>query len=603
MSLPVSTTWKEAISQQFRYPGYLKVELRLSPPGIVHNTTLQANSIESISGISKLLGPDTTIVEPVATLELNRWKGDGTMYLPSTNPLENKSIDWWSDKIPSVESPVTLLATFGSIYSFSGVYITWDAETNTWPQSADLVATHSDGSTESITIHPSAVTEHYTHEWIDVTSLQVVLTNWTKEQWRCRMHEIVFGDIIRFTNDNISNASLKSSTTLLSEELPTYDLTLSIWNYDKTFDPKLKSGYSEYLVARQQVQLQWGFETSYGVVEWMPAQPMYLSAWSIPYNAQEVSIKATNRMSFLTQKYDKGTYTGESRTMYDIALEVLSNSNIIKEYMESDPWELPDTLKSWTTTAPIPYANTNEILQLIAGYTGHILDTNPLNCFVRFRGSLQATDYTISKNQQLGDPSYTIRNQVRTVKVKIYSYNTDRDNEPKEVYRTTIHLAGTHTLIAQYSSNDTIVDGTVNITGATLVSSTCDAHRATLTVSAPEEGADVTISITGYTVESNTTTYVPYENASVLNGSSIEIDNPFITDSVQATIVALNVLAYYSKRNKIEMTYLGYPELEVGDVIYAPDTYNDNIGCIEQTSITFNGGFTGSVTFVAEEDN
>jgi hypothetical protein len=121
----------------------------------------------------------------------------------------------------------------------------------------------------------------------------------------------MFGNYVTFTNDNITSADFSLAASPIMDELPTCLFSFNFSNYDRLFDPRLLEGYSKYLARKQLLKVQWGFETSYGKVEWMDPWPLYLSSWKIPADSQEVTLTAQSRLDFADEEYIMGIYTGE----------------------------------------------------------------------------------------------------------------------------------------------------------------------------------------------------------------------------------------------------------------------------------------------------
>lgn len=597
MSLPVSSTWKDSIAQQFRYPAYLRVVLRLEPPGVSLDTTISTEDTESLTSIDNLLKPIVDTIEPTVTLEPNRWKGNGSMYLLSQDIAENKDLDWWSSIIPTPENPVTLTCDFGATYTFPGLSFVWDIETNSYPIQVTFRGTKADGSVDEVTVYPSDVREFYEHGWENISSIDIIIHQW-QHDWRARIHEIVFGQITAFANNDIVSASVQSSSPILADSLPSYTFNFNLYNYNKTFDPKLQQGYSKYLVARQKITYQWGFETSYNNIEWMDELPMYLSQWSIPYDSTEVSISATNRLALLQSNFYKSSYTGAERTMLDVAQEILQNSSVLIETEDEMPWELTEELRNWTTKAPTPQGIANTLLQYIANYTGTVLDTNRLNGFIRFRSPSIEGDYSITPAQQLGEPAYTLSDKLKSLDISVHNYVAEASSS-QTVYELTINLTEPKELLCVYNTTDAVIDASATITGGAIASATYYAHAAVLVIE--PTGTLTTIKINGTPVVDSITYINVYKNADVENGLEITVNNPFITDVTQATKCANNIVSYYLKRTHLNVPYIGYPEVEPGDLVQIPDAYGNNKATVTNASITYNGGFKGQVEAVVEE--
>lgn len=600
MALPVSNTWKDKIKGQFRYPGYLRVLLTLVPSEIREDAKASTHYTEQISSLGQLTNGITLAREPVATFERNRWIGDGSQYLPSSDASQNNEIEWWSNTVYfNRDNPIELTFTFSRPFSFSGIFATWDTETNSWPNDWEALGYGVDGEVKHrYSIKDTQSAESYTDApFDDIVMLRMRIFSWSAPEWRVRINEIMFGTFIDFNNDVITQADFSATSSLVTEDLPTCQFSFTFNNYDKLFDPQLKRGYSKYLAQKQLVQAQWGFETSYGNIEWMDPWPLYLSSWRIPSDSQAVTLEAHSRLNFLDVEYYKGVYDGQKHNMYDIASHILRNSNIIKEQDPEIPWEVAPSLRNFYTRAPMPIAASNALLQLIANATGHLLDTNLRNGYVRIKEGIVNTDYEIGINQQMGDPSFEIQDRLKSIRIGLHSYSPK--GEISEVFKTELNVSGKTDMTCYFNSGAIVRNPIASATNATITVGATYARVMLLSVTPIDPGQPVTIVINGEEIVESVTMLELYNNPEVPRGVEVEVDNELITEMETATYLANYLVGYFSRRNHLSIPYLGYPELEVGDRIDIPTTYGDDSGDIESTKLSFNGGFSGTLGIVS----
>ena len=77
------------------------------------------------------------------------------------------------------------------------------------------------------------------------------------------------------------------------------------------------------------------------------------------------------------------------------------------------------------------------------------------------------------------------------------------------------------------------------------------------------------------------------------------MDNPLITNKTVLDLVSEAAKSYYRLRDKYQISYLGYPQLEVGDCIKLSSIYEQDASVVvEQNNLTFNGGWNGTVKVV-----
>ena len=606
MSLTVSNQWKESIKGQFRYPGYLKVLLALVPDEIREGAQASTSQTERITSPVQLTDGVSAGREPVATFEKNRWRGDGRQYLPSETASNNPEIEWWSNIVNFDENnPIELLFDFSSAFSFAGLFVTWDTETNSWPTDWEVIGYSQDGTEQKYRVKNTSSSDEFSETPMDsITQMRIKIYKWSKPNWRVRINEITFGTYLNFLNDNINKADASVAVSPIMEELPTCQFSFTFSNYDKSFDPQLQRGFSRYLARKQLIQAQWGFETTQGNVEWMDPWPLYLSSWQIPADSPEVTLTAQSRLGFMDTEYYKGVYDGGVHNMYDIAEHILQNSNILKETNNEIPWEISETLKNFYTMAPMPISATNTLLQLIANATGHVLDTNLRNGYVRIRPPVIETDHSIGVAQQLGDPSFEIQDRLKSVKIGVRSYSPA--SEVTEVYKARFALGDTifkaNTFICYFNEGKIVQNPKIVVTGATLVSSSVYARAAVVTLFAILS-TEAEITITGEVIEESVTMLEMYNDPKVPKGVEIEVDNELITDVETANALTNHLVNYYKRRNHMNVDYLGYPELEAGDRIGIPTNYGDDTGDIVSAKLTFNGGFNGKLKVISTKED
>lgn len=603
MPLKVSDTWKEKIKGQFRYPGYLRVLLTLVPNEIREDAKASTHQTEPISSLGQLNDGIAIPREPVATFEKNRWLGDGSQYLPSTTTNQNKEIEWWSNTVHfDKNNPIELTFTFSRPFSFSGIFATWDTETNSWPTDWEALGYDLNGGVKhKYVVKDTKSAESYTDApFDDIVMLRIRIFAWSAPEWRARINEIMFGTFLDFNNDVITQANFSATSSLITEDLPTCQFLFTFNNYDKLFDPQLKRGYSKYLAQKQLLRAQWGFETSYGNIEWLDPWPLYLSSWKIPSDSQAVTLEAHSRLNFLDVEYIKGVYDGQKHNMFDIAEHILRNSNIIKEQDPEIPWEVAPTLRNFYTRAPMPIAASNALLQLMCNATGHLLDTNLRNGFVRIKSGVVDTDYEIGINQQMGDPSFEIQDRLKSVKIGLHSFSPK--GETSEVFKTELYLSGKTELTCYFNSGAIVSNPIASATNATITIGATYARVMLLSVTPINPAQPVTVVINGEEIVESVTMLELYSNPEVPRGVEVEVDNELITEMEAAEYLADYLVKYFSRRNHLSIPYLGYPELEVGDRVDVPTTYGDDSGDIVSTKLSFNGGFSGTLDIVSVKE-
>lgn len=541
---------------------------------VVRDVTGSTQRSHPLTDISRIFNGNADNDGPISTVEVLYWVADGSQYLPSQLTSENLRLPWMSDtNMFDPDNPIIININYKEAVHINQFSITWDNVTDSWPVSYKLVGYNDlDQELFSRPLEATGVVSTISEDFGTVKRVELYIYRWSKPGWRARISQ--FETILVYGNN------------LIPSEV------------NNLFDPTLEFGYSKYLATRQRISIYYGFEIVAHKITWLPPQIKYLSAWSIPVDSTEVTFDSDTILSFLDSDFVLGNYTGENRSFYDVALYVLQNSDIIKSYAGDEPWELPNTLKQWQTNAPITKEATNAILQLLAGATAHILDCNPLNGRVRFRENPFATEYVIDATKQQGAPAVEIQDPLRSVAINIYTYT--KDTKDTELYNSTVVLQGTHTVRAPYKSSTTATECVAEVSGATLESAAYYSQYAILQINAGDAPSSVSIKITGKVVDDSAVTVEYYRDDTITSGLDIEIDNPYITNTDVAQHLANFLIAYYSKRQLMEVPYLGYPDLKSGDSLAVYSQYLNDVGTILDSSLSFNGGFSGTLKVLME---
>ena len=216
----------------------------------------------------------------------------------------------------------------------------------------------SDNNTVEITGNSSG---HFVTEEIftGATFLRLVPLRMINGQSRFRIHKITMGIGIYFDNRRILSATKKEHISPIMEELPTIDFSLSVNNKDRGFDIENEESSVNFLEIGQGITILYGQELDDGSVEWLPGAKLQLKEWSA--DDEEMSFSASDRFDFMDGTYHRGLYRPEGISLYDLALDVLSDAGIDERTYWIDSY-----LKSVRISNPMPVVTHKEALQLIA---------------------------------------------------------------------------------------------------------------------------------------------------------------------------------------------------------------------------------------------
>lgn len=428
--LQVSSNWKNAIKQQFRYPGHLKVTMYVVPPDAVATPVDISTYMYKQSSYHFLSQPPNTKEAPQswATLESNRWKLDGSCDIVP-NRSQTILADVWFNRL--TDSSLVLTFEFDNVVSFPDIYTEWDIYGDNYPQTVKTVGYNSEGAAFiNYTSTVSSSKGLLGTPIRDVKKVVLTLSNFKKSAWRIRAYKIVFGEVLEYTSEGtgrILSAEMLSSFSPLNNELPLDTFSVSLRNLDKEFDPMFKSGVSGYFRPRQRVEVHWGFDIDADTIEWAPAINMYLESFSIPKGSKNATVNAVSRWSLLTNEdVGESVYTGEIRDLFSIAVSL---GDIPQD-------SIPVELKQILTNAPLPNVARNVLWQYIAGISCCWLGSDPTTGQLTIKlADTQEDTTSVGLMQELADPAIEILEKVHSVSIGVYKYSQEpgRDNIDSKV--------------------------------------------------------------------------------------------------------------------------------------------------------------------------
>lgn len=531
------------------------------------------NKSHPLTDISRIFN-STAATKGIASVETRYWKADGELFLPSRVVEENPDIPWMSvDSNFSATDPIELVITYEHPVQVNTINFTWDAITKSWPVDATLEGRDSYGNavfTRNVTA-TSAMTS-FTGIVATVKSVHLIIRKWSKPGWRARIGQ--YEALMVYGNNNIPS------------------------EVNNLFDPTLETGYSKYLARRQKVRVMYGLDTYQDGTLWLPEQVRYLDSWNIPTDAIQVDFQASTRLSFLTQTYQRGAYSAIGASFKTLALDILQNSNIIKDRADPEPWMLDPVLEDLYTTAPLPEMAENALLQLIAGATGCTLGTEPTNGYVVISSQDHDAAYVIDASTQQQIPGVTLDTPLRSVAVKMYNYTVAE--EPTELFNGNVVLRGTQRVTISYNDEGCATNCSAQVTGATVLSQQFYGYAAVLELQAGDTDTDVGIIINGYKVESSNIQVTTFLDPEVDSGREIVIDNKLVTNIDTLNVVAARAYEFYRRRSSASTSYLGYPDLKAGDRSALYSQYMNENGYITEHTFNYNGAFSGSVKMTME---
>ncbi len=376
---------------------------------------------------------------------------------------------------------------------------------------------------------------------------------------RLRIARLIFGYEKKFEMSDIISTDHTLSVDPLSSSLPYEKIIMRVSNYSKDYNPDNPQGTWAHFTNGQPLSIRYGV-TIDGVTEWVEAGRLLLSD-APTVDGDTATFEAVDILSTLTGNYYKGMWRENGISLYDLAVDVLSDADI-KDYV------LDESLKNIITYHPLPIIPHRECLQLIANAGECVLYTNNKGIIVIEKQTLNESpeDFYLDYTKLFNKPVVKKTEELKSVDVSMHTLRTEPITELCK--QEAVEIFGTREIQIEY---DMATDVTVNVSGGELVSAECYANTAFITIESDDE---VDVIITGSKIVDD----VSIISTKVNNrGESCPIDNPLITSDSRARSVGQWVATYLSSRNSYEANFRQDFALDVNDVILIKSEFEDNI--------------------------
>lgn len=586
----VSDAWKAAHTARLLDENYLEITVEVGDPESMSDGTASDNGAASISNTAKVTEGVYLSPPKFATLELNMWLLDKSYeIIPDTHPEDTGYIgSSLCDENGAFADPPVLSVNFSKVHDrlIPGVTVTWSEEYDEYPTRFKVTAYNGDTAVAEaeITGNDSAVTQipvdinHYNR--IDVTVLA-----WCLPYRRARISEVFVGLKKLYKKSEIMSYNNSTEIFVLSDKLPKYEIDFEVSNIDGAYDPNNPQGMTKYLMERQAVSVRYGMKVN-GKPEYISGGRYYLSEWESPQNGITARFKARDTLEYLRGTYYRGTYNSGGTTLYTLAESVLTDAGLPIMRDGTNPWTLDESLKSITTTAPLPICSIAECLQLIASAARCVLMMQRDGRIAIVPMQTEPTDYAVAAFNSYKKPELELSKQLKNVSVDVYSYFTGTAGV--ELYSGTVAVSGTQKVTVEYA--ESAVNVSASVSGGTLVSAAYYTNACVLEITG---SGNVTIVLTGTQLKSSKSAM---EKAVSEDGESESLSNPLITSTEVADAVASHIVAVLTNRRTFDLDWRVDTRLDAGDIIRINNTYGSEDARITKLKYTYTGAYHGTGT-------
>lgn len=586
----------EQLKKPKRNLGFLKVKFNIVDPET--NPDLSSNSEEIFSDLDNI--KETTIPQTknYATLEKNFWLLNDSQPIYGSEELEQTYVSsYMSDKNCLFSDKACITLTSSVYLTTLGLTMVFDNIDKNYAKKLKVKAYRDSTMIMDKDYTLSSYSDRLifadNEELVRWNKIEIYFIESSLPYRRIRVNQLLFGIMETYTDENLISAESKEKTTMINSELPTHTFKFTIDNMNKLFNPDNPQGWYRYILQQQPISYEWGYQLDDGTIEWILGGKMLLTG-SVEVGENQVSFSTTSLINYLTKVYKKGVYNSSGRSLYDLAVDVLEDSNI-----DSSQYNLWSGLKSIKTDAPLPKLEARQLLQIIATTGNCILFTNRENVI-----NIQPFNYVLNSDGMKYDfitsnPVVKVQSELHNTIIYINHYSKE-DNVSELFKNESLEITGTKTIEIEY---DLATDISATITGGTIVSANYYGRYAILKITNTGEDT-ISLKVSGKKINNSQTIDSKQFND---DGENIEYKNDLITQMVESskeTKLKDFIGNWYNNRNIYSFENRGDIVKDTREIIpIETDFSNSLIGYLVENNINYDGAWSGNSVVVKVGDN
>lgn len=586
----------EQLKKPKRNLGFLKVKFNIVDPET--NPDLSSNSEEIFSDLDNI--KETTIPQTknYATLEKNFWLLNDSQPIYGSEELEQTYVSsYMSDKNCLFSDKACITLTSSVYLTTLGLTMVFDSIDKNYAKKLKVKAYRDSTMIMDKDYTLSSYSDRLifadNEELVRWNKIEIYFIESSLPYRRIRVNQLLFGIMETYTDENLISAESKEKTTMINSELPTHTFKFTIDNMNKLFNPDNPQGWYRYILQQQPISYEWGYQLDDGTTEWILGGKMLLTG-SVEVGENQVSFSTTSLINYLTKVYKKGVYNSSGRSLYDLAVDVLEDSNI-----DSSQYNLWSGLKSIKTDAPLPKLEARQLLQIIATTGNCILFTNRENVI-----NIQPFNYVLNPDGMKYDfitsnPVVKVQSELHNTIIYINHYS--KEENVSELFKNeSLEITGTKTIEIEY---DLATDISATITGGTIVSANYYGRYAILKITNTGEDT-ISLKVSGKKINNSQTIDSKQFND---DGENIEYKNDLITQMVESskeTKLKDFIGNWYNNRNIYSFENRGDIVKDTREIIpIETDFSNSLIGYLVENNINYDGAWSGNSVVVKVGDN
>lgn len=583
----VSEAYKTEMRQEVRNFSYMKIKFGVTDPDAQRYGYVSATSSKLAYSSEPDLVDEKNVSRRYGTLEPGFWLLDGSKNTFPTNAGWQGFVSTGlSNDAGVISSPASITIKFkqGDYYRFFGLTFRFDVKCQEWPENV-TIKSYQNGALIDTQTHTVDNYEFVVESGIPAgedTYLDTLVVEFSKTRIprrRFRLEGITLGVYKNINESRIINAEWSRTNDLMNTTAPIDEFNFSFYDEERFYNPENPSGIWSYLDEGQQITTQYGYELDDGSIEWVPGGSHYTNGAPTVDDSgvlSKVSFKAVSRLQSLNDVYEAGVYNDSGVTLYQLAVDVLTFMDL-----KSTDYVLSNSLKSYSTKAPLPVLTARELLQLIANAGMCVLYVNRNNQIVfekRYDSTVQ--DFTFN-NDCVYDAQPTLKKYPVLKELTTVVHRLVKGAELEELATVDIEKATGEIYTVDFEMG-TGIQITVS-TGLTLNQTyMIGSYRAKVQLT-----GSGTVTVKGYPI--NDYTY-SITNAFNVKGDPCSVDNQLITYEGHCRLFNSWLASVLSRRNQYHFEERGFPEIDIADNVLI-DTYYvaEGQATVVANKISFNG--------------
>ncbi len=412
---------------------------------------------------------------------------------------------------------------------------------------------------------------------------------------RIMIDHIDIGMSYVYEDNELIEFSVIEEVDKLVQKTPANELTVTIGDYDKLYDPLNPTGITKYLTEDATFIPYIGIANDNGKIEYTKMGTFYYD--SIDYQEGQVTITSYNLINKISKMQPRPLYSTQS-TNYIISkgnLQETLNNYFDRSYEYSHIVNIHNENEMKLDT--LDYSSLNKVLQTMSMLDGiYYVDREE---FVVIRRIDKKIKEILSKTELTNDAIYKNINNYRNVtnNTKYYQSSTSKHN----IINFTIKLQKTTQYVMlkiddktafNISNSDIAYQNATSVVLDSFGNYNCNQNYVFLIVQGTiGQTVSITIDYYGYSSQNEVSVQRKYHEELE---SNIEISNDAINVTTMDTYNLenfINKIPTYS----LSCNYNGNPKIKAGDYIEVETDYGFIPVFVQKHQLTYDGGLSGSI--------